>query len=79
MIFQLSAQERREALDHFIIINRYQLKVIFTEYIDYYNSTRPHQDLEQHVPQNYSPQKEGEILKLPVLSGLHHHYFRKAV
>jgi len=69
---------RREALDHFIIIDRNQLKTILKEYIGYYNSQRPHQGLEQHVPQNYSPQKEGKIVKLPVLSGLHHHYFRKA-
>jgi hypothetical protein len=69
---------RREALDHFLIINRNQLKVVLTEYIGYYNTQRPHQGLEQHVPQNYSPQKEGEILKRPILSGLHNHYFRKA-
>jgi putative transposase len=69
---------RREALDHFLIINMNQLKVILTEYIEYYNTMRPHQGLAQHVPQNYSPHKEGEIHKQPVLSGLHHHYFRRA-
>jgi putative transposase len=69
---------RREALDHFLIINRHQLKTILMEYIEYYNTKRPHQGLKQHVPQNYSPHKEGEIHKQPVLSGLHHHYLRKA-
>lgn len=69
---------RRDALDHFLIMSRNQLKAILTEYIEYYNSKRPHQGLEQHVPQNYSPQDVGEIEREPVLSGLHHHYFRKA-
>jgi hypothetical protein len=29
---------RREALDHFLIINRNQLKAILAEYIEYYNT-----------------------------------------
>ncbi|MGA2507722.1 MAG: integrase [Chitinispirillaceae bacterium] len=55
---------RREILDHYVILN--------------YNSQRPHQGLDQQTPYGYSPQEKGEILKIPVLSGLHHHYYRKA-
>ncbi len=33
---------RREALDYFLILNKKQLKDILTEYIEYYNSFRPH-------------------------------------
>ena len=68
----------REALDYFIIINRDQLKNILKEYINYYNFKRPHQGINQKIPTNYVPQKRGKILKMPILSGLHHHYFREA-
>jgi putative transposase len=69
---------RREALDHYIILNRSQLITVLKDYIHYYNSQRPHQGLCQQIPTGYSPQGEGEIMKIPILSGLHHHYFRRA-
>ena len=69
---------RREALDHFIILSRNQLKTVLVDYIHYYNSLRPHQGLGQQTPTGYYPEEKGEILKIPILSGLHHHYFRRA-
>ncbi len=36
------------------------------------------QGIDQHIPKDYVPQKRGKILKMPILSGLHHHYFREA-
>ena len=69
---------RREALDHYIILSRAQLKTVLADYIHYYNALRPHQGLDQQPPSGYRPQEEGEILKIPILSGLHHHYFRRA-
>ena len=69
---------RQEALDYFLMLNRKQLTGILTEYINYYNTMRPHQGINQNIPENYEPQKKGKIIKLPVLSGLHHHYFREA-
>ena len=68
---------RREALDHFLIINRNQVKNILAEYITYYNTKRPHQGIGQDTPKKYIPLKRGEILKVPILSGLHHHYYRR--
>jgi len=69
---------RREALDHYIILNRQQLNRTLVDYVNFYNSQRPHQGLEQQIPGGYSPQREGDISKIPILSGLHHHYFRMA-
>jgi putative transposase len=69
---------RREALDHYIILSRTQLKTILADYIHYYNSLRPHQGLNQQSSTGYCPEEKGEILKIPILSGLHHHYFRRA-
>jgi len=69
---------RREALDYFIIINQNQIKNILNEYIDYYNTMRSHQGIDQQIPKEYIPQKNGKVVKMPILSGLHHHYYRKA-
>lgn len=69
---------RQEALDYFLMLNRKQLKSILTEYINYYNTMRPHQGINQNIPKNYVPHKNGKIIKSPILSGLHHHYFREA-
>jgi putative transposase len=69
---------RREALDHYVILNKYQLKRIVEEYVQYYNSLRPHQGLDQNIPEGYRQQEEGEISKIPILAGLHHFYYRKA-
>jgi transposase InsO family protein len=69
---------RREDLDSFIIFNYSQLYSIVKEYIGYYNVMRPHQGIDQSVPRGYSPQTSGTIVSKPVLSGLWHHYYRKA-
>ena len=68
---------RHEALDNFILLHAGQIKKIAGEYIDYYNYYRPHQGINA-VPCGYKPQEEGKIMKIPILSGLHHHYYRKA-
>jgi putative transposase len=69
---------RREALNHYVILNKYQLKRIVEEYVQYYNSLRPHQGLDQNIPEGYRQQEGGEISKIPILAGLHHHYYRIA-
>jgi len=69
---------RNEALDWFIIFSYEQLYEIVKRFVKYYNTKRPHQGLDQKIPAGYSPQKEGKIVSQPVLSGLHHHYERKA-
>ena len=67
---------RREALNWFIIFTDNQLRKILKKYIKYYNDLRHHQGIDD-IPTGYVPQNKGEIISLPVLSGLHHHYFRK--
>ncbi len=68
---------RNEAFDWFVLFNESQIRNIFKEYIDYYNRQRPHQGIEQQVPDGYEAQKEGKIVPKPILSGLCHHYERK--
>ena len=44
---------RREALDYYLLISEKQIMSILHEYIDYYNSKRPHQGIDQRVPMGY--------------------------
>ena len=68
---------RREALDYYLLISARQVVNILQEYIDYYNSKRSHQGIDQHVPKGYNPQLHGKVLKFPILGGLCHHYVRR--
>lgn len=43
------------------------------------SSKRSQWGIEQQISKGYCPQGECVILKMPVFSGLHHHYFRKAI
>jgi len=69
---------RQEALDYFLLIGESQIYEIIKVYIDYYNSKRPHQGLDQDIPNGYIPHRSGKIYKIPIFGGLCHHYQRKA-
>ncbi len=72
---------RRECLDHCIILNEDHLVRIFKEYIDsYYNPRRTHLGLDRDcpIPRAVDPPENGNVVSLPILGGLHHHYCRKA-
>lgn len=57
-----------------------QLSRVLTEYVAYYNESRPHLGLEKEwpVPRAVEPSGLGPIRKKPVLGGLHHRYVREA-
>ncbi|HEX2915482.1 MAG TPA: integrase core domain-containing protein [Chloroflexia bacterium] len=69
---------RRECLDHLFILGETHLKRILKEYVKYYNQQRPHQGIEQKLPEPKldRPISTGKILAFPVLGGLHHSYER---
>ena len=69
---------RREALDCYWRISEKLIINILQEYIDSYNSKRPHQGIDQRIPNGYEAQTIGRVLKFPVLDGLFHYYMRKA-
>jgi len=71
---------RRECLNHLLIRDERHLFRMLKAYIHYFNTCRPHQGLQQRLPQApsgeaISPQT-GPILAQPILGGLHHHYYR---
>ena len=69
---------RREALDYFLLFNENQIMNILEEYIDYYNSKRPHQGITQRIPLGYKSQSNGQVLSVRILGGLCNHYIRQA-
>lgn len=46
---------RRECLDRILIFHRGQLEAVLTEYVDHYNTHRPHRSLDQTAPLSMSP------------------------
>lgn len=77
---QFIASLRRECLDHSIILSDQQLHRLVKDYVQYFNSDRPHQGINQQIPSasTVPPAIEGDIIARPVLGGLHHAYRRKA-
>ncbi len=76
---RLLGSVRRECLDHILIMNEAQLRRILKEYVKYFNWCRPHQGINQRVPEHNEslarpPGTTGRVIAFPVLGGLHHAY-----
>ena len=71
---------REECLDKLIIINQQHLRQVMVEYTSYYNTSRPHQGIDQRipVPQNTPVVDSGSIVCHDVLGGIIHDYQRAA-
>jgi hypothetical protein len=69
---------RVEALDHFVFSCEKHIYRVCKEYIKYYNHGHPSQALHA-IPDPYPelmkpPQKDGKVVALPILGGIHHDY-----
>ena len=71
---------RRECLDHVIVLNEHHLRRRLTDYFRYYHQHRPHRALNQDAPESRAVEApdHGNIIALPLVSGLHHRYARQA-
>ncbi len=71
---------RRECMDHILIHDDKHLRQVVTEYAAYFNQERPHQGIEQQIPDQYelprSKPTSGRITSKAILGGLHHSYSR---
>jgi hypothetical protein len=70
---------RQECLDHLLIFQEKQLQRVLNEYAAYFNRARPHQGIQQQIPELYgssgSSTHEGtKVFAVPILAGLHHDY-----
>ena len=83
---RLAGTLRREILDRTLILNQVHLRAVLTEYKEHYNTARPHQGIDQRVPdtEHHAPRvmtadfDSHQIRRKPVLSGLINEYVRAA-
>jgi putative transposase len=74
---------RRECLDHFLLLSEDHLRRILKAYVAYFNQMRPHQGIDQQIPEATNPISlpafsKQPVHRRPVLGGLHHDYRRVA-
>jgi putative transposase len=70
---------RHECLGKLFILNHAHLRQVLSEYIAYYNLSRPHQGLDQHSPiPGPTPTQGGVVCCRPILGGIIHDYYRAA-
>jgi transposase InsO family protein len=75
---------QRKCLDHIFILSERPLYRLIGEYVAYFNHSRPHQGIEQRIPDPREADAGGvetstqRIVGHPVLGGLHHDYRRVA-
>ncbi len=68
---------RRECLDHVIVINERHLRRVLNEYVQHYNTMRPHRSLGLDAPEGRSPTNSfpgARLRRRAVLGGLHREY-----
>ena len=68
---------RQEALDHFILFSKKQIKKIVGVYVNYYNKYRYHQGIDD-IPEKSENKGTGKVMCDDFLFGLHHHYYRSS-
>ena len=67
---------RREFLDHVVVVNRRHLKRLLANYFDYYHEWRVHRSLDRDAPDCRAElsTKPTNVVEFPVVHGLHHCY-----
>ena len=70
---------REECLDHLIILNGSHLRRVLKQYIEYYNSRRPHQGIQQQSPNGFDVTLTSEPIRCrKILGGIIKDYYRDA-
>jgi putative transposase len=74
---------RQECVDHLLILHEKQLQRVLNTYVVYFNQARPHQGIQQQIPDSSgssraTPQAGTRVVAVPILAGLHHDYRRVA-
>jgi transposase InsO family protein len=72
---------RRECLDHLLITGPRHLAVVLEEYVEHYNTHRPHRSLDQQPPAGRTPPPSNATvrpLRRDRLGGLLHEYLHVA-
>ena len=70
---------RNECLDHLIILNEQHLRVVLAEFVEYYNTERPHRSLLLDTPRpavRPAVGSVGSVRSRSILGRLHYVYER---
>jgi transposase InsO family protein len=70
---------KRECLDHSLVLHQRHLKRLVTEYRVYFNEERPHQGIQQRIPNRpdgLPNNRSGVIRSVSFLGGVRHAYSR---
>ena len=62
-----------------LVFGEAHLRRILSAYATYYNQARTHMALQKDAPLYRAVQRNGTIIAIPVLSGLHHRYARRHI
>ncbi len=70
---------RRVCLDHIVLFSEGHARRVIGEYVTFFNHRRPHQGIDQHIPEplTFPPlpdEERRQVIGLPVLHGLQHDY-----
>jgi len=70
---------RRECMDHILILSEGLARRVVQEYVTFFNHSRPHQVIDQRIPEPLAlapPPEEArqQVIGLPILHGLQHDY-----
>jgi transposase InsO family protein len=74
---------RQECLDHLLILHEKHLHRVLNAYVVYFNQARPHQGIQQQIPEQSRSVPSAldagnKVIARPVLGRLHHDYRRAA-
>jgi putative transposase len=69
-----------ECLDHVIVFSEQSLRRTVASYCTYYRQWRTHLSLGKDAPQSRRTRlpKQGRVIEISEVGGLHHHYERRA-
>ena len=68
---------RRECLNHVVVLSQRHLRRLLKSYFAYYHSSRTHLALAKDAPEGRAIMREGDIIAIPQVGGLHHRYERR--
>jgi transposase InsO family protein len=74
---------RQECVDHLLILQEKQLQRVLNAYVAYFNQARPHQGIQQQIPDSCGSSRSTlheatKVVAVPILAGLHHDYRKVA-
>ena len=69
---------RRECLDHVVVLNKRHLRKMLGNYLAYYHRSRTHLALEKDAPEPRAIMRQGAIIAVPQVGGLHRRCERRA-